>query len=105
MFEDGIKDNYWQAHNYFRPFLVRYQPNFNYEWNEQPLHCGRFPKNINSLCGCLCAIRLKHLGWSNKQLREEKYKRYLKLDPEGKYGVMEQYKAILDQDPRLIPWS
>lgn len=99
------EDNYWQAHNYFRPFLVRYQPNFSYEWNNQPLHCGRFPKNITSLSSCLCKIRLKHLGWSTKQLREEKYKRYLKFDPEGKYGIMDQYMSILDEKPVLIPWS
>lgn len=99
------EDNYWQAHNYFRPFLVRYQPNFSYEWNEVPLHCGRFPKNITSLSGCFCEIRLKHLGWSTPQLREEKYNRYLQLDPEGKYGIMGQYRSILDENPRLISWS
>ena len=99
------EDNYWQAHNCYRPFLVRYQPNFSYEWNELPLHCGRLPKNTTSLSGCLCEIRLKHLGWSTKQLREDKYKRYIHLDPEGKYGIMEQYRSILDENPRLIPWS
>ena len=99
------EDDYWKAHNYYRPFLIRYQPNFDYIWHETPLHCGRLPKNIFSLKGCSCDIRLKHLGWATKQIREDKYKRYMKLDPEGRYGVMEQYKSILDENPRLVDWN
>ncbi|SHJ46475.1 Glycosyltransferase, GT2 family [Clostridium cavendishii DSM 21758] len=99
------EDDYWQAHNFNKPFLVRYQPNFEYIWNETPLHCGRFPINIFSLSGCNCSIRLKHLGWSTKQIREEKFKRYLKLDPKGTYGNMKQYISILDENPRLIEWK
>lgn len=99
------EDNYWRAHNYYRPFLIRYQPNFSYTWLEKPLHCGRIPENIFNLNGCVCYTRLKHLGWSRKKLREDKYKRYLQLDPEGNYGILEQYKSILDENPRLIKWE
>ncbi|MEY8001760.1 glycosyltransferase family 2 protein [Clostridium sp. Mt-5] len=99
------EDFYWRSHKYYRPFLIRYQPNFNYNWQEKPLHCGRIPENIFSLPGCICYIKLKHLGWSTKELRQSKYIRYLKADPQGKYGILEQYKSILDKNPRLIKWE
>ncbi|MFZ5898317.1 MAG: glycosyltransferase, partial [Bacillota bacterium] len=40
------EDEFWKAHLRYSPFLVRYQPHFPYQWQETPLHCGRFPKNI-----------------------------------------------------------
>ena len=99
------EDDHWKAHNYYRPFLIRFQPNFDYTWREMPLHCGRISMNIFSLKGCTCDVRLKHFGWATKQIREEKYKRYLKLDSDGKYGDMEQYKSILDENPHLSEWK
>lgn len=99
------EDLYWTAHNYYRPFLIRYQPNFSYIWEEKPLHCGRIPHNIFSLLGCICYVRLRHLGWSTSELRQSKYIRYLKADPEGKYGSLGQYKSIVDENPRLIKWE
>ncbi|NLI91929.1 MAG: glycosyltransferase [Peptococcaceae bacterium] len=99
------EDTFWQAHKYFRIFLTRYQPDFHYAWYETPQHCGRLPYNIFALEGCQCYIRLKHLGWSTPELREEKYKRYLELDPEGKYGNINQYQTILSPDPILKKWE
>lgn len=99
------EDLYWGAHKYYRPFLIRYQPNFNYIWEEKPLHCGRIPQNIFSLSGCICHVRLRHFGWSTNELRQCKYIRYLKADPEGKYGSLEQYKSIMDENPKLIKWE
>ena len=96
------EDRYWQSHNFYRIFLLRYQPNYNYLWNEIPLHCGRIPKNIYDQNGCICHIRLKHYGWSTEELRKVKYQRYLALDPEGKYGNKKQYESILDKNPQLI---
>lgn len=99
------EDIYWHSHHYYRVRLLRYQPNFEYKWRETPLHCGGFPENIFSLKGCVCYVRLKHYGWSNKELRLKKYERYMTLDPEGKYGIMGQYKSILDENPTLIKWQ
>ena len=99
------EDFYWGAHKYYRPFLIRYQPNFNYTWEEKPLHCGRIPENIFSLPGCICYVRLKHFGWSTIELRQSKYIRYLEADPEGKYGNLQQYQSIMDERPRLIKWE
>jgi Glycosyltransferases, probably involved in cell wall biogenesis len=98
------EDEYWSAHKYYRSFLIRYQNNFKYVWNETPVHCGRFPMNIYNLPGAISNLRIKHLGWSNEKERIEKYDRYMKHDPEGKFGIMKQYESILDKNPNLIKW-
>ncbi|VBB07722.1 nucleotide-diphospho-sugar transferases [Lucifera butyrica] len=99
------EDAYWCAHKYYRTFLVRYNPNFEYSWNEIPLHCGRFPSNIHCLSSFESEIRIKHLGWSTPELKLAKYARYKTLDPDAKYGIKEQYDSILEQNPNLIRWN
>lgn len=99
------EDGYWQAHKTYRIFLVRYVPGFIYEWNESPQHCGRFPKNVIQLPGKASDLRIKHFGWADPISRREKYKRYLALDPEARYGIREQYESILDPHPTLIRWQ
>jgi glycosyltransferase involved in cell wall biosynthesis len=92
-------DEYWQAHNCVWPFCVKYEDK-DYFWKETPLHCGRFPMNaINKIAAC--PIRIQHWGWAKPEDRQEKYERYMKSDPEGKYGCMEQYQSILDPKPVL----
>lgn len=99
------EDSYWQAHQSYRPFLLRYREDFNYAWNDLPQHCGRLPENIFELSHQLSNLRLKHLGWSKPEFRLEKYLRYMLLDPDAQYGWKEQYQSILDPHPRLVPWS
>ncbi len=98
------EDLYWNAHKYYRPFMVRYVRGFDYVWKETPLHCGRFPVNINSFKGKVVELRIKHLGWIKPEDRLKKYYRYKKLDPEATYGIAEQYLSILDPGPNLVPW-
>jgi glycosyltransferase involved in cell wall biosynthesis len=98
------EDRYWQAHRTYRPFLVRYRPDFDYQWQETPQHCGRFPRNILELRVAANPLRIKHLGWSRPADRVAKFRRYRELDPEGRYGVLEQYRSILAPRPHLIPW-
>lgn len=98
------EDMYWYAHMVYRPFLLRYQPNFNYTWRETRQHCGRFPNNILELPAKNAEYRLKHLGWARKEDRLSKYDRYMKLDPESKFGWKEQYESILDESPNLLEW-
>ncbi len=97
-------DQLWCAHNTYRSFLLRYRPDFKYEWKETPQHCGHFPKNIYMLPAAACSLRLKHYGWANKEDREAKYKRYQQLDPDARYGSQIHYDSILDQNPHLIEW-
>lgn len=98
------EDEFWNAHLRYAPFLVRYQPQFPYEWHETPLHCGRFPKNLMLLPTAISDLRVKHFGWVTENDRVEKYNRYMQADPEGKYGVLKQYQSILDPNPNLKKW-
>lgn len=99
------EDDYWQAHLTFRPLLVRYIPGREYVWKETPLHCGRLPANITELPGAASELRVKHLGWAKPEDRAAKHRSYMELDPEGQYGIMEQYQSILDPQPNLIKWE
>lgn len=97
-------DSYWQAHLYYRPFLVKYVPDFEYAWNDYNQHSGRFPINIFQLPNKISQYRVKHLGWSREDIRQKKYLRYQKLDPDGRYGNMAQYESIKDEQPNLVEW-
>ncbi|MPQ44468.1 glycosyltransferase [Clostridium tarantellae] len=98
-------DGLWCAHNTYRPFLTRYQRNFNYIWHETAQHCGRFPKNLEHLRMAKSNFRLKHFGWAREEDRLAKYERYMKLDPNGEFGVLAQYKSILDLHPNITKWK
>lgn len=98
-------DEYWQAHHFYRPFLLRYRPHFNYRWKTSAQHCGRFPENILELPSANSALRLKHMGWSSPVDRENKFIRYMLLDPNGEHGWKDQYLSIMDEHPSLVEWS
>lgn len=98
------EDNYWQAHLFYRPFLVRYRPDIEYRWKETPQHCGRFPLNVLEFPFAIHEARLKHYGWATPEDRQHKYNRYMQLDPDARYGWREQYDSILDQAPPLKEW-
>ena len=99
------EDKYWNAHSIYRPFLMRYQPHFNYAWKDTPQHCGRFPINALLLPKTTSEFRVKHFGWATKIDRAAKYKRYQQLDPDAMYGSREQYDSIMDTNPNLIKWE
>ena len=94
-------DQYWSAHKYYRPFLIRYQPKFKYKFINKKQHCGRMPKNVLILKYVNSNIRLKHYGWMKEEDRRNKYDRYKKLDQDGTYGNSKQYESILDENPNL----
>ena len=102
---DYREDKYWNAHSIYRPFLMRYQPNFNYTWKETSQHCGRFPINTFFFSKATSEFRVKHLGWATQEDRIEKFKRYALLDPNAIYGIKEQYDSIMDTNPNLIKWE
>ncbi|MGQ9511857.1 hypothetical protein [Thermodesulfitimonas sp.] len=56
------------------------------------------------LPGIQSGLRVKHLGWMRPADRLSKYLRYRQLDPEGVWGIKEQYETILDTFPRLVRW-
>ncbi|MEF3307168.1 glycosyltransferase [Paenibacillus sp. GYB003] len=99
------EDLYWKAHHLYRPFMIRYKPGVEYEWNETPQHCGRFPVTIRSFSYLCHPARIKHYGWADPIDRQKKYERYMALDPDARYGWKEQYDSILDRQPNLVPWE
>lgn len=100
------EDDYWKAHLFYRPFLIRYKPEMNYTFKKWAQHCGRLPQEIfNSPKSVLSELRLKHYGWAKAEDRQKKYARYQQLDPGAKYGWKEQYDSILDENPHLIEWK
>lgn len=99
------EDSLWNAHNTYRLFMIRYQENYNYLFRETPQHCGRMPYNCNNLAYSISDLRLKHYGWSRLEDRIEKYNRYMTLDPNGRYGILNQYNSILDHNPNLKKWE
>jgi glycosyltransferase involved in cell wall biosynthesis len=93
-------DYYWQSHYQFWAMFVKLQ-DIEYKWLDKKLHCGRFP--INSADRCIPTyIPIKHMGWSKPHFRQMKYERYMRVDPKGENGILEQYKSILDKTPNLI---
>ena len=96
-------DKYWQAHNGVWPFCVKYE-DLDYFWKETPLHCGRFPMNAGVKIAT-CPVKIQHWGWSRPEDREAKYERYMRSDPEGQYGCLNQYQSILDPNPILRRFS
>lgn len=98
------EDRFWQAHLHYRPFLIRYLPGFPYRWRETAQHCGRLPGNILDLSYANSSLRVKHFGWLREEDRKTKYERYMKFDPDGVYGNLNQYNSILDSHPSLVKW-
>lgn len=86
--------------------LIRFQPKFHYRFNHKKQHCGRFPSNVYDLYDyCNFPLKIKHLGWMRDEDKKNKYQRYIKLDPKGKYNSLAQYESILDKAPNLIKYD
>ncbi len=98
-------DQLWCAHNYYRPFLIRYKPDIAYSWYDMAQHCGRYPREIREFSYQLSHLRLKHYGWARADDRIKKYQRYKLLDPDGTFGSSAHYESILDEHPTLTQWA
>ena len=97
-------DPYWKAHNYFKPFLLRYQPGMKEEWRETAQHCGSYPMSYNQFHQPQPSGGSSILAGRSLEDRIAKYYRYKRLDPEAKFGIKEQYESILDPNPHLLAW-
>lgn len=93
-------DGLWRPVNYI-PFLVRYQPNYEYKWENKGLHCTRYPNNVVDMPGCYCYVRLKHYGHFTKDIRRAKYEKYKALDPNGTFESKSHYDSIIEENPTL----
>ena len=98
------EDEHWKAHFYPWVFAVRYDANKEYVWHEKALHCGRFPANASARM-LPTMIPVRHYGWALAEDRQKKYDRYMRIDGEGKHGILAQYKSILDEKPNLVKFG
>jgi glycosyltransferase involved in cell wall biosynthesis len=92
-------DAQWSAHRRLWPMCVKVDRDKNYRWNEQPLHCGRFPVNAAERIYDP-RMDLQHWGWSREEDRRRKYDFYKRIDTNG-HGNAVQYESILDPTPKL----
>lgn len=98
------EDNYWSAHKRWWVHMVRYNNKINYAWKNTKLHCGRIP--INSFYNAYPTdLQVLHMGYSQNDLRQEKYAFYMDLDKNGENGNLKQYKSIIDENPNLIDFK
>lgn len=98
-------DEQWSAHTFHRVLLVRPVPGMPAEWPPSDQHAGRFPPSVEELAQWTCSVRLKHLGWATDEVRRAKHDRYLRLDPDGRWGSTAQYRSILDEAPSLVDFD
>jgi glycosyltransferase involved in cell wall biosynthesis len=95
-------DQCWSAHRHYWNMAIR-KKDINYTYNKSKLHCGRLPIESNDMKMFLDDYNyIKHMGWSTENDRIEKYNRYMKIDGDGVFGWLEQYKSILDKNPPLV---
>lgn len=98
------EDQYWIAHKHWWIHAVKYNDKIKYMWKNTKLHCGRIP--INSYYHAFPSkLQVLHMGYSRKDLREEKYNFYMKVDKDGNNGILSQYESILDSNPNLISFK
>jgi glycosyltransferase involved in cell wall biosynthesis len=96
-------DCLWTAHRRLWPFAHHYHPGCAYRFRQADHHVGRWPERHPpyGLCVRFDDVRILHLGWLREEDRRAKHERYMRLDPEGRWGSLEQYRSILDPNPRL----
>lgn len=95
---------YWTASKHLWVRCIRYRSNYNYYWSNKKLHCGSLP--INSYYNAYASkLQIQHMAYSTVELRKKKVEFYNNLDPEGQWGIKEQYNSILDENPTLITFK
>jgi glycosyltransferase involved in cell wall biosynthesis len=99
--ENYRSDSLWNAHERYWVMCVKYDPKREYSWRETALHCGRFPTDACISHYCEPSMKIQHWGWSRPEDRQKKYERYMKADPGGKDGNLQQYLSILDPEPQI----
>lgn len=98
-------DGWWHPVRARTACLHRYQKSRGYHWAPRPLHCGRFPQEAYQTPRLDSTIRLLHLGYADPGEHQAKYRRYLNLDPRGRFCPLHHYRSILHPRPALKRWT
>lgn len=80
----------------------RFLPQCGMEFNNIPLHCGNAPAEIAHYTTFI-NFAILHYGLLTAKSRQEKFDRYKKYDPEGKYLLKDWYRALLTKNPPIVP--
>ncbi len=94
------EDEYWRSNYNPKILLTRIQNFIDYDWKGINETGNRFPEDIFKLETAICNIRVKHLGWSTKELRRRKYEGYNQYHKEP--ITVEQQDSLLRENPNLI---
>ncbi|MGL4739174.1 MAG: hypothetical protein ACRCW2_17175 [Cellulosilyticaceae bacterium] len=98
------EDNMWQTHLIYTPFMVRYDPLFDYHFDNEG-GVARVPHNILEQPYKSLTIRIKKWGFADEEDRKALYKAKL-LGDEGKdYMAIVHYVSMLDNTPHLVVWE
>ena len=103
--EEYREDEYWHSHFGYRPYIMRYIKGYNYVFQSNNQHCDNLPLNYYDFKHANVNLKIKHFGWADSLSRKQKYERYMKLDPDGKFGNIKHYESILDVNPNLKKFS
>lgn len=98
------EDSMWQSHLVYRPFMVRYNPEFNYVF-QSGANTGRIPDNLLELTNKSLTLRIQKLALSDEAYRIQCYKQKVLGDPLGKKQSMLQYVSLIDNAPNLVAWQ
>jgi len=97
-------DNIWTAHNRLWVWCVKFKKNYDYYWDNNLLHSNNLP--INSYFSIYkTRLQIQHWAYSTPELREQKRKYYNDLDKDGRWGNLNQYNSIFDENPTLIDFK
>lgn len=98
------EDAQWCRHKSYRPFMTRYQPNYNYTFLNSPRNDQRMPINVTGLPQVNSQIRIKHYGYARCEDRLRKYEKYVALDRGEKYRGLAYYKSFLEEAVNYVKW-
>ncbi len=97
-------DSLWNPWNRFSALLVRYLPELGDEWDDRPIHCGRFPLAYRDRSTYFSHLRVRHYGWSRREDHLRKYLFYRERDL-AVYGAAQSHtESVLSPEIRLEPW-
>lgn len=97
-------DGLWDPALSKTPCLYRFRKDLAYHWPHRKLHCGRFPIECYQRPGSVSKIPLLHLGYVRDSDQLNKSRRYLDMDPEGRFCPVSHYRSIT-APPRLKQWT
>ncbi|MEG0751667.1 MAG: glycosyltransferase [Oscillospiraceae bacterium] len=99
------EDKFWNSQSTFKPFLQRFQPDFEYDWVDLPQNCGRFPTNTESLPQREVEFRVQNFGWSKPEDRAVKFEKYNNINLNDVNIAAGRYESIMDANPNLLLWQ